>query len=91
MQETVKTWDDQELQGVQRERDRCMSELKELQQQKYVLEEEDELVASVTRAQASLQSIRAEQAALIIQTQDAQSYSSHKNSQKKKTQDINDN
>lgn len=88
MQETVKKWDDQELQGVQRERDRCMSELKELQQQKYVLEEEDELVASVTRAQASLQSIRAEQADVMRQTQDAQSQCAAIISQKKKTQDM---
>ena len=88
MQETVKKWDDQELQGVQRERDRCMSELKELQQQKYVLEEEDELVASVTRAQASLQSIRAEQADVMRQTQDAQSECAAIISQKKKTQDM---
>ena len=88
MQETVKKWDDQELQGVQRERDRCMSELKELQQQKYVLEEEDELVASLTRAQASLQSIRAEQADVMRQTQDAQSECAAIISQKKKTQDM---
>ena len=88
MQETVKKWDDQELQGVQRERDRCMSELKELQQQKYVLEEEDELVASVTRAQASLQSIRTEQADVMRQTQDAQSECAAIISQKKKTQDM---
>lgn len=88
MQETVKKWDDQELQGVQRERDRCMSELKELQQQKYVLEEEDELVASGTRAQASLQSIRAEQADVMRQTQDAQSQCAAIISQKKKTQDM---
>lgn len=88
MQETVKKWDDQELQGVQRERDRCMSELKELQQQKYVLEEEDELVASVTRAQASLQSIRAEQADVMRQTQDARSECAAIISQKKKTQDM---
>lgn len=88
MQETVKKWDDQELQGVQRERDRCMSELKELQQQKYVLEEEDELVASVTRAQASLQSIRAEQADVMRQTHDAQSECAAIISQKKKTQDM---
>lgn len=88
MQETVKKWDNQELQGVQRERDRCMSELKELQQQKYVLEEEDELVASVTRAQASLQSIRAEQADVMRQTQDAQSECAAIISQKKKTQDM---
>lgn len=88
MQETVKKWDDQELQGVQRERDRCMSELKELQQQKYVLEEDDELVASVTRAQASLQSIRAEQADVMRQTQDAQSQCAAIISQKKKTQDM---
>ena len=88
MQETVKKWDDQELQGVQRERDRCMSELKELQQQKYVLEEEDELVASVTRAQASLQSIRAEQADVMRQTQDAQSECAAIISKKKKTQDM---
>lgn len=87
MQETVKKWDDQELHGVQRERDRCMTELKELQQQKYVLEEEDELVASLTRAQTSLQSIRSEQADVLRQIQDVQTECATLISQKKKTQD----
>ena len=66
MQDTIKKWDDQEMQGVQRERDRCMAELKELQHQKYSLEEEDDLVAILSRAQASLQSIEAEKSDLSL-------------------------
>ena len=70
MQDTIKKWDDQEMQGVQRERDRCMAELKELQHQKYSLEEEDDLVAILSRAQASLQSIEAEKSDLLRQKND---------------------
>lgn len=62
MQETVQLWDEQEMVGAQRERDRCMAELKELQQQKYGLGDEDELVAEVTRAQSAMQSVRHERA-----------------------------
>lgn len=62
MQDTVQLWDEQEMVGAQRERDRCMSELKELQQQKYALGDEDELVAEVTRAQSAVQAVRHERA-----------------------------
>lgn len=62
MQDSVRQWDEQEMLGVQRERDRCMSELKELQQQKYTLGEEEEAVAKITRAQAALSNVHQEQA-----------------------------
>lgn len=72
MQDTVQLWDEQEMVGVQRERDRCMAELKELQQQKYALGDEDELVADVTRAQSAVQAVRHECAEVERRRDDVQ-------------------
>lgn len=65
MQEGAKAFDEQAWQGVQRERDQCMAQLKEVQQEKYELDDEDELHASLTRAQSSLAAVRDEAADLV--------------------------
>ncbi|CCU97585.1 unnamed protein product [Malassezia sympodialis ATCC 42132] len=72
IEDTVQLWDEQEMVGVQRERDRCMAELKELQQQKYALGDEDELVADVTRAQSAVQAVRHECAEVERRRDDVQ-------------------
>lgn len=62
MQDAQKQWDQREMDGVQRERDRCMEELKALHQQKYALGDEEELAAALSRRQHTLQALHTEQA-----------------------------
>lgn len=49
VRESARQWDEQEMLGVQRKRDRCMSELQRLNQERYDLGDEDEIAAAVTQ------------------------------------------
>ncbi|PKI83176.1 Structural maintenance of chromosomes protein 1 [Malassezia vespertilionis] len=64
MQDSAKRWDEREMEGAQRERDRCMQALKSLHQQKYELADEEELLAKLARREAALDAARQETADL---------------------------
>ncbi|WFD32401.1 Structural maintenance of chromosomes protein 1 [Malassezia sp. CBS 17886] len=60
MQENVHRWSDQEMHGVQRERDRCMTALRELHQEKYDLGDEDDLAVDIAHVEQELQTTQTE-------------------------------
>lgn len=70
MQDAQRRWDQREMEGVQRERDRCMDELKTLHQQKYELGDEDELTAQLARHTSSLQALQSEQGDVVRRQQE---------------------
>ena len=72
MQHSARRWDEAALVGVQRERDRCLAELKGLQQRKYELGDEDDATAALTRAQTAVKTVRAEQADVARRLADTQ-------------------
>ncbi|WFC98827.1 Structural maintenance of chromosomes protein 1 [Malassezia yamatoensis] len=63
-QDAERAFDERTLLGLQRERDRCMEELKAIHQRKYELGDEDQLTADVTRLQNRLRSVQDERTSL---------------------------
>lgn len=53
-QSTTKRWDEREYQGLQRQRDQFMVELKELNKEKRALNVDDELMVKITKLEAEL-------------------------------------
>lgn len=62
MQDAKRTYNERAMEGVQRERDRCMEELQALHQRKYELGDEDALAAQLARAQTRAQTLHDERA-----------------------------
>ncbi len=60
----TKRWEEREVQGLRAQSDKCMAELKELQQEKRAFISDDEMVAKITRLEADLRSAQDELAAL---------------------------
>nr|WJN25064.1 condensin complex subunit [Farysia itapuensis] len=55
-----KRWEERELQGLTRQRDECLAELKELQKEKRSFVSDDEMIADITRLEADLRSVQDE-------------------------------
>ena len=60
-QGTTKRWEDRELQVLHRQREECISELKDLQKRKRELGTDDELIVKIGQLEAELSAIRDEQ------------------------------
>lgn len=77
VRDNARQWDEQEMLGVQRERDRCMSELQRLHQERYDLGDEDEAAAAVAQVDRERASIADEVAAARRRLHAAESEQEH--------------
>lgn len=77
MQDAGRRWDEAEMAGLQRERERCMEELKQLHQSKIELGDEEERAAAIARLQRELQAAQEEQAAGARRTRDLDAEQAH--------------
>nr|WJN25071.1 condensin complex subunit [Tranzscheliella williamsii] len=59
-----KRWEEREVQGLTRQRDDCLAELKELQKDKRTFVSDDEMIAKITRLEADLHSAQDEVSAV---------------------------
>ncbi|KAN0065181.1 Structural maintenance of chromosomes protein 1 [Thecaphora frezii] len=59
-----KRWGEREIEGLTKQRDQCMAELRELQKEKRVSVSDDELVAKINRFESELSSVQDDLAAV---------------------------
>lgn len=65
-QSTTKRWDEREYQGLQRQRDQFMAELKELNKERRTFNVDDELTMKITKMEAELANVNEELVSVVF-------------------------